>query len=335
LTFLNVYLYQNQIKAMKFKILLIIVSLILFSCNRKAVVEEIKTSKYLPTEEIEIEVEKNVMISGTLEYVSPKHLVIIIAGLGPTDRDCNSVLGLKTDAFKLLARSLTMHGVSSFRYDKRGIGKSTKVEESDLLVDTYVSDVISILNHLKSDFDQIILLGHSEGALIGSIASMDEKVNSFISVSGTSISVDKIILDQLKSQPVLAENAKKHIDEILTNQPLSEVDPLLQSAFRPSLVPFLKSLFEVDPMNEITKLDKPVLVIGGICDWQVPIQHAKDLDSGAIDSKLVMVNRMGHLLKNLNSECNNVLDAYSNPEMELNPEFVKAVLNFIGCDKCL
>ncbi len=312
-----------------------IASIMLLSCNRKVVVEDLPhPPKYLPSQEVDIEVEKDVIISGTLEYVSSKHLVVIIAGSGPTDRDCNSSLGIKTNAYKMLANTLSQHGISSYRYDKRGIGKSTLPIESDLVISTYVNDVISILKHLSSDFEEIILLGHSEGALIGSIASLDENVHSFIAVCGVSESVDKIIIDQLKSIPNLAMSAKKHINEIMNDEPLSEVVPELQSAFRPSVAPYLKSLFEIDPIVAMSKVEKPTLIIGGGCDVQVPTDHAKELDNAASDSKLLIINNMGHVLKNLEDDCGNSRSAYGDPSIDLNLEFAKAILSFIGCEEC-
>jgi hypothetical protein len=43
--------------------------------------------------------------------------VVIIPGSGPTDRNGNSVLGIRTDTYKLLAEALAERGISSVRYD--------------------------------------------------------------------------------------------------------------------------------------------------------------------------------------------------------------------------
>ena len=65
-------------------------------------------------------------IYGTL--VAPENAsrtaVLIIAGSGPTDRNGNSVAGISTNAYKMLADSLAAHGYASLRYDKRGIAAS-------------------------------------------------------------------------------------------------------------------------------------------------------------------------------------------------------------------
>lgn len=70
-------------------------------------------------------------ISGTLTIpntAKSSPIVLIIAGSGPTDRDCNSAMGIRTNAYKLLAADLVKNGISSLRFDKRGIGKSRQTK---------------------------------------------------------------------------------------------------------------------------------------------------------------------------------------------------------------
>ena len=51
------------------------------------------------------------------------NIAIIISGSGPTDRDGNNT-SLKSDYLKMLAEGLQENGISTYRYDKRGVGKS-------------------------------------------------------------------------------------------------------------------------------------------------------------------------------------------------------------------
>ena len=88
----------------------------------------------------------SIQISGTLRYTSLEKLVIIIAGSGPTDRNFNSP-GLNSNAFKMLADTLCQMGISSFRYDKRGIGESTKVGEEQCTLYDRVDDVNAVSNY--------------------------------------------------------------------------------------------------------------------------------------------------------------------------------------------
>ena len=80
-------------------------------------------------------------ISGTLtipKNASNSPVVLIIAGSGPTDRDCNSGMGIQTNAYKMLATGLSDNGISSLRFDKRGVGKSTSAMllEQNLKIET-------------------------------------------------------------------------------------------------------------------------------------------------------------------------------------------------------
>jgi uncharacterized protein len=78
---------------------------------------------------------------GTL-IAAGKTTALIIAGSGPTDRDGNSALNLRSDVYKLLAEGLAANGISTLRYDKRGVGASqaAMTAEQDLRFQTYVDD---------------------------------------------------------------------------------------------------------------------------------------------------------------------------------------------------
>ena len=131
-------------------------------------------------------------ISGTLAM--PKTatgkipVVIIIPGSGPTDRDGNSdKTNLHTNAYKMIAEGLGKNGIASIRYDKRMVGESvTTVKEENMHFDDYIDDVYSLVTYLSADarFSKIILMGHSEGSLVGILAGTNENVKGFISVAG-------------------------------------------------------------------------------------------------------------------------------------------------------
>jgi predicted alpha/beta hydrolase len=105
----------------------------------------------------------------------PEPVVLIIAGSGPTDRDGNNPLGGPNNSLKLLAEGLAGHGIASIRYDKRGIGESSAAgtKEVDLRFDTYVEDAALWIQQLQADsrFSSVTVIGHSEGSLIGMLAT--------------------------------------------------------------------------------------------------------------------------------------------------------------------
>ena len=81
------------------------------------------TFSYSFSNEYVIDSFDNHSIHGTLLESADSNSVlsIIISGSGPTDRDGNNT-SLKSDYLKMLAEGLFENGVSSYRYDKRGVG---------------------------------------------------------------------------------------------------------------------------------------------------------------------------------------------------------------------
>ena len=119
-------------------------------------------------------------------------IVLLIAGSGPTDMDGNTNSGgfsMKNNSLKLLAEGLAQRGIATLRFDKRGIASSSAAakKERDLRFEDYVADAQGWIDRLSDDsrFSDVFVLGHSEGSLIGMLASVDNpKVKGFISLAG-------------------------------------------------------------------------------------------------------------------------------------------------------
>jgi alpha-beta hydrolase superfamily lysophospholipase len=132
-------------------------------------------------EQKELEIKnKNVRIAGTLTL--PKEtdfpIVILVSGSGQQDRDCELV-GHKP--FWILADYLSKNGVGVFRYDDRGIGKSTGEFGSSTETD-FTSDLLAVFTYLKKKYPghPIGIYGHSEGGIIGLRAAAQEKEIRFL-----------------------------------------------------------------------------------------------------------------------------------------------------------
>src|SRR5262249_10025226 len=94
---------------------------------------------------------------------------LLIAGSGPQNRD-EAMAG--HSLFLVLADYLTRKGIAVFRYDKRGIGKSTG-DFASATTQEFASDAEAALAYLKTRKEVVPgktgIVGHSEGALIGPI----------------------------------------------------------------------------------------------------------------------------------------------------------------------
>jgi hypothetical protein len=281
-------------------------------------------------------------ISGTLTIpnnLKTSPIVIIVAGSGPTDRDCNSPLGVQTNAYKMLAENFTKNGISCLRFDKRGIGKSkpAMTSESDLRFETYIKDVADWISLLKSDkrFSEIYILGHSEGSLIGMIAAGQIHIAGFISVSGVGKSADKLIQEQLKTKlpQQLLDESDKILDSLRMGKTVSNVNPNLVALYRPGVQPYMISWIKYDPAKEISKLKIPVLIIQGTTDLQVSVDDAKLLSSSKPDAKLLIIDNMNHVLKESDADVQKNMATYRDPGLPLKPELVDGIGSFIKAKK--
>ena len=265
---------------------------------------------------------------------SLKTIALIIAGSGPTDRDGNNP-AMMNNSLKMLANELDKNGIASLRYDKRGIGKSRQagLKETDLRFENYINDVKAWINYLKNElkFNNIIVIGHSEGSLIGMVASQSNIVSKFISIAGAGQSADKIIREQLKSQPMSVTIPSNTIlDKLVKGDTVSDVPPMLNSLFRPSVQPYIISWFKYDPQKEIAKLKIPVLIIQGTTDIQVGTDDANRLAKAHPKAKLAIIEGMNHIMKQAPADRQMNILTYTQPDLALKKELIDTIIPFIN-----
>jgi pimeloyl-ACP methyl ester carboxylesterase len=277
-------------------------------------------------------------ISGTLTM--PKNasgkipVVLIIAGSGPTDRNGNSPqLGLNANIYKLLAYDLGKQGIASLRYDKRLIGESTSTtKESELSIDDYVDDAVGLINMLHDDgrFSKVIVAGHSEGSLVGMMAAYSEPADAFISIAGAGEPAEKILAEQMKSQPTyIADEFKTIMDSLRKGKITENVDPAMYTIARPSIQHYIMSWCRYDPTKEIRKVKVPVLILQGTNDLQVSVDNALKLKNAKSSATLTIIRGMNHILKDAPPDKVQNAATYTNPVLPLNTELVSAIVDFV------
>ncbi len=276
------------------------------------------------------------VLEGTLiipEIQNTKYVALIIAGSGPTDRNGNNPQ-MVNNSLKMLAEALAKDGISSLRYDKRGIGKSKAagLKESELRFDNYINDAKSWVNYLdnQENFSKIIIIGHSEGSLLGMVASQQKNVKKFISIAGAGQPIDQTIREQLKAQPpIVLEQSIPILDELLQGNTVENIPTYLNSLFRPSVQPYMISWFKYDPQKEIAKLSKPVLIIQGSTDIQVSLNDADKLSVANKKAKKVIIKNMNHIFKEASLDRQSNFQTYNQPELPIKPELIMTISEFI------
>ena len=191
----------------------------------------------------------------------PVPVVLIIAGSGPTDRNGNNTQGGRNDSLKKLAWHLAQNNIASVRFDKRGIAESRPAapDERTLNLDQYVTDAVAWGNKLKADprFADVFILGHSEGALIASLAAPGMDAAGVISIAGTARPVGQVLREQLQRNnmpPALLQRSFELIHALESGRTDDNVPEALHVIFRPSVQPYLISLLRYDPAKAFAAL---------------------------------------------------------------------------------
>ncbi|WP_434653290.1 alpha/beta fold hydrolase [Pseudomonas sp. R3-56] len=267
---------------------------------------------------------------------TPVPVVLIISGSGPTDRDGNNPEGGRNDSLKRLAWVLARHNIASVRYDKRGVAASLAAtpDERNLSVEAYVADAVAWSHKLAADprLGPLILLGHSEGALIASLAAPQANAVAVISVSGSARPIDQVLRQQLSSRlpPALMLRSNELLDSLKAGRPDADVPAQLQVIFRPSVQPYLISLFRQDPAQAFAALKMPALIIQGSHDIQVSVDDARQLKAAKPDAQLALIEGMNHVMRIVPNDVKRQLASYKDPNLPLAAELGVQILRFIG-----
>lgn len=274
-------------------------------------------------------------LAGTL-ILQGKTAALIIAGSGPTDRDGNSALNLRSNVYKLLAEGLAAKGISTLRYDKRGVGASqaAMTTELDLRFQTYVDDAKAWAHELsvRAGAQRVWLIGHSEGALIAErAAEQNPEICGLILISGAGRKASDVLREQLGAMlpDPLKQQAFDAILELESGRLIASPPPQLLALFRPSVQPYMISWLSLDPAAILAALKQPVFILQGDTDIQVSVEDARRLAAARSDTQLVILNGVNHILKVAPPERAANMETYNNPDLPLAPDVVDTVVNWI------
>ncbi len=268
------------------------------------------------------------------ETEQPVPLAIIIAGSGATTKDGNSIGG-ENNSLKMLAEDLAAQGIATIRYDKRGVGENMALmkKEEDLSVGLYAEDVQNIIAYAETDkrFSSIHIIGHSEGSLVGLLAASKKQVASFTSVAGAGRALDETLIGQLSPQlpPDLLATAKHIIAELKKGNTVDGVPELFYDLFRPSVQPYLISLFQPHPAALLQQLKTRSLIVQGKNDIQVPVAEAEHFKQYAPQAETLYFEKMNHVLKDAPTDLEGNIATYSNPTLPLTDGLVEGIAKFI------
>ena len=266
----------------------------------------------------------------------PVPVVLILAGSGPTDRDGNNPQGGRNDNLRKLAWQLAQNNIASVRFDKRGIAQSVAAgpDERTLSLDQYVTDAVAWGNKLKSDprFGPLFVLGHSEGALIASLAAPGMDAAGVVSIAGTGRPVGQVLREQLQRNhlpPALLQRSFELISNLEAGRIDNNVPNSLEVIFRPSVQPYLISLLHYNPATAFAALKMPALIVQGTHDIQVDVNDARLLKAAKPDAELTLIDGMNHVMRIVPMDMKLQVQSYNDPNQRLASELGERIVRFI------
>ncbi len=277
-------------------------------------------------------------LSGLYRDAGPNSpVVLIVPGSGPTDLNGNNSLGVQSNVYLQMSDALSAKGISTVRIDKRGMFSSEAAGDPNAVtLEIYAQDYKNWVETIREKTNQpcVYMLGHSEGALMVSAASIDnENVCGLILVSGMGRSLGDVLREQLKANPANKPILKQAFSAIDSLEQGERVDTTkLHSALRPlfgdHVQDFLISVIAVDPAQVAAEAQKDTLIIHGVNDLQTSTLDAQNL-ADATGGHLVMIEGINHILKEAPANKRKNFATYNNPDLPVSGSVIEAIRIFV------
>lgn len=276
-----------------------------------------------------------VSVPAHAEYPIP--IAIIVAGSGPTDRNGNSSLGIRTNLYAQLAWRLAERGIAALRYDKRGIGASGKdFDMSVSTVEDFAADVVAAARVMDADqrFDSVVLLGHSEGAMLVTLAAnAGAPVRGIGLLAGMGRPFEAVLREQLADQldsATLTQYDSAMARYLVGENPSSDLPASLRALFAPVNRRFVQSLARLDPAGELARVPVPVLIVQGATDVQIGLRDAEKLHEARPDATYVIIPDANHVFKRASVRGRAAQAAqYTDPSLPVVDELVHTIVDWI------
>lgn len=294
--------------------------------------------------EEQITINGGVILKGTLAIpesdAEKLPAVLIVNGSGGADRDGNMTKPpMKANIYKELAHFIAGLGFITLRYDKRAVGESQgdpiRSGMTDLVKDIN-SNVEFLKNHPRVDRNKIILVGHSEGCILSTIANSINPVSGLVLIAGAGTNLREpmkyqnaqIVEDVKKAKglkgfilrlAVTEEKIKKQ-QEDLYNIMVNSTGDTVKYKLRKTPARWFREHFQYtneDILGMLKDANCPILAVTGDKDVQANYEDLKEIEKlGKENIECAVIKNMDHMMKEFSGE-KTVLDLMKQYKKEL------------------
>ena len=274
-------------------------------------------------------------------------VLLMVTGSGLQNRD-EEIFEHKP--FAVIADALARAGIATLRYDDRGFGESTG-DVVNCTTEDLKNDAFAGVQLLRSRFDKVGVIGHSEGGTIALMLAAEKKVDFIVSLAGMAVSGKETLLWQNRLALAAANIPSETID--LYCKALDEVfDASISGTAMPSTTqynlptslaqnltvvtkqlqtPYMKQFLTLDSRPLLGNITCPVLALNGTKDTQVePESNLGALRSGLqknAKNKLEAIEGVNHLFQHCKT---GMATEYGNIEETIAPEVLEKMVYWLS-----
>ena len=274
-------------------------------------------------------------------------VLLMVTGSGLQNRD-EEIFEHKP--FAVIADALARAGIATLRYDDRGFGESTG-DIVNCTTEDLKNDAFAGVQLLRSRFDKVGVIGHSEGGTIALMLAAEKKVDFIVSLAGMAVSGKETLLWQNRLALAAANIPSETID-VYCNA-LDEVfDACISGTAMPSTTqynlptslaqnltvvtkqlqtPYMKQFLTLDSRPLLGNITCPVLALNGTKDTQVePESNLGALRSGLqknAKNKLEAIEGVNHLFQHCKT---GMATEYGNIEETIAPEVLEKMVCWLS-----
>ena len=302
-----------------------------------------------------IKIKSDIELGATIAYQDKEEkrpLVLLIAGTGSLDRDGNGG-GIKLNIYKDLSNYFVEQGCVCVRYDKRGTHES-KGKPATHTVSNLVGDAKTIIDYAKElpyvDENRVIVCGHSEGAMVGTLLTEKADIDGLILLGGAGTSLKEAVYYQNNQMLEEAKNGKGFVYWLLRKtakpeQITKQVEGMFEKAnksnkdmffYRGSIMPtkYMQehgALTGADYVEKLRNYSGKVLAITGTGDIQANYKALSAFD-GIENVETFAPAGVNHILREIDD--NNSMLTYMKQykrlvKTPLNPETLNRISGWI------
>ena len=244
-------------------------------------------------------------------------VVLMVSGSGLQNRD-EELFGHRP--FAVIADYLARHGIASLRYDDRSVGQSTG-DVSKATTEDFMKDAAAGIDFLRRQhrFSKVGVVGHSEGGTIAFMLGSRQLPDFIVSLAGTGIKGDSLILRQTRDLMALNGNSQQLSDE------------QIMASGRMNANAWMSYFLDFDPRPDIEATRCPVFALNGDKDIQVNVEinlgNIRRLLPANKSNKFKVYDGLNHLFQHATTGSPS---EYGRIEQTIAPEVLADIAEWIG-----